>query len=62
MTAHEFYWQHNVFGWGVYQYDPTDDGPECEIITRIFANHPFGSSGDMLYRHFLRDCFGLRKS
>lgn len=24
----------------VYSYDPTDDGPECETITRILARHP----------------------
>jgi hypothetical protein len=23
-----------------YEYDPADDGPECEIITRILARHP----------------------
>lgn len=40
MTGHEHYWQHNVFGWGVYQYNPADDGPECEAITRILAHHP----------------------
>lgn len=25
---------------GIYVYDPTDDGPECEVITRFLANHP----------------------
>ncbi len=25
---------------GIYDYDPTDDGPECEVITRILARHP----------------------
>lgn len=25
---------------GVYVYDPADDGPECETITRILARHP----------------------
>jgi len=38
-TGHE---QH--FFWGnfahVYVYDPADDGPECETITRILARHP----------------------
>ena len=24
----------------VYDYDPADDGPECEVITRILASHP----------------------
>ena len=23
----------------VYEYDPADDGPECEVITRITAHH-----------------------
>ena len=23
----------------VYDYDPADDGPECEVITRILASH-----------------------
>jgi hypothetical protein len=23
----------------VYEYDPTDDGPECEIIKAIFSTH-----------------------
>lgn len=26
----------------MYEYDPTDDGPECETITRILAKHPGG--------------------
>ena len=26
-------------GWGVYVYDPADDGPECEVIKAIRANH-----------------------
>ncbi len=26
---------------GVLMYDPADDGPECEIITRILASHPW---------------------
>ena len=24
----------------VYDYDPAEDGPECEIITRVLASHP----------------------
>ena len=24
----------------VYDYDTADDGPECEVITRILASHP----------------------
>jgi hypothetical protein len=38
-TGHERYRRELPFGL-VYQYDPTDDGPECEIITRILAHHP----------------------
>jgi len=34
-TAHALYSADS----GVYLYDPTDDGPECEIITRILARH-----------------------
>lgn len=25
----------------VFIYDPADDGPECEIITRILTSHPW---------------------
>lgn len=24
----------------VYEYDPAEDGPECEVIMRILASHP----------------------
>lgn len=39
--GHYNYWFVNShpFG-GIYDYNPTDDGPECEVITRILANHP----------------------
>jgi len=38
-TAHRHYWErHNCPH--VYEYDPTDDGPEVEAITRILASHP----------------------
>jgi hypothetical protein len=38
-SAHRAYWeQHNCAQ--VYEYDPTDDGPECEAITRIIAHFP----------------------
>lgn len=30
----------NVGFCNLYDYDPTDDGPECEVITRILASHP----------------------
>ena len=36
-TAHGDYL---VFRSEVYAYDPAEDGPECEIITRILAAHP----------------------
>ena len=36
-TAHSDYvLSHQL---GVYDYDPADDGPECEVITRILATH-----------------------
>ena len=37
-TAHEVYRDRQMCRF-VYEYDPTDDGPECEIITRITAHH-----------------------
>jgi len=39
LTAHRIYWERNNCHL-VYEYDPTDDGPEVEIITRILASHP----------------------
>lgn len=35
-TAHQIFWErsNNPF---VYEYDPTDDGPEVEVISRIRA-------------------------
>ena len=42
ISAHELYRLENVFFPSVYTYDPADDGPECEIITRILASHPEG--------------------
>lgn len=30
---------------GVYDYDPADDGPECEVITRVLAHHPLYRPG-----------------
>jgi hypothetical protein len=37
-TAHQTHWEmsHNPL---VYEYDPADNGPECEVITRILAAH-----------------------
>ena len=29
----------------IYTYDPADDGPECEVITRILAKHPLYVAG-----------------
>ena len=29
----------------VFIYDPAADGPECEVITRILAHHPFYRPG-----------------
>ena len=46
-TAHELAF---LFSWadGVYEYDPADDGPECEIITRILATGEYrgGTAND----------------
>lgn len=39
MSAHERAFR-SVPTNGVYSYDPADDGPECEVITRILASHP----------------------
>jgi hypothetical protein len=38
-TAHMVHFL-NLPASGVYVYDPADDGPECEVITRILARHP----------------------
>ena len=38
-SVHQEYTQRHVLH-DVYEYDPTDDGPEIEIITRILASHP----------------------
>ena len=35
-TAHQIFWERNNCPF-VYEYDPTDDGPEVEIATRIRA-------------------------
>ena len=43
-TAHQQYAQHHILH-DCYEYDPTDDGPECETITRILAKHPFYKPG-----------------
>ena len=44
--GHYEYWfrTSHPFG-GIYDYDPTEDGPECEVITRILAAHPHYRSG-----------------
>jgi len=45
ISAHESYRLENVFFPSIYYYDPADDGPECEVITRILASHPLYVSG-----------------
>lgn len=46
-TAHEQYWYvMNGPIANIYEYDPTDEGPECEVITRILARHPLYVSGE----------------
>ncbi len=42
-TGHRKYFERFCFL--VYMYDPTDDGPECEIITRTLARHPLYVAG-----------------
>lgn len=45
LTVHKQYsWLCRLPG-GVYDYDPADDGPECEIVTRILAQHPLYVAG-----------------
>lgn len=43
----------------VYEYDPADDGPEAEAITRILASHALyapGKEGELLkFQHFVDD-------
>ena len=37
-SAHRAYWElHNCAH--VYEYDPTDDGPEAEVLSAIHASH-----------------------
>jgi hypothetical protein len=43
---------------GVYEYDPAEDGPECEIITRILAKHPLyrvGTEKRALHKSLMLD-------
>jgi hypothetical protein len=45
LPGHEAaYWSGSIFNW-VFDYDPADDGPECEIATRILASHPLYTPG-----------------
>lgn len=43
-TAHMIHFLNRPLG-EIYVYDPADDGPECEVITRILAGHPSYISG-----------------
>jgi hypothetical protein len=38
-SVHREYWERHHLA-DVYEYCPADDGPECEIITRILARYP----------------------
>ena len=38
LSGHEAAFSSNPMA-GVFTYDPADDGPECEVITRILASH-----------------------
>jgi hypothetical protein len=37
-TAHQIFWEHNNCP-HVYEYDPTDDGPEVGLIRGVRASH-----------------------
>lgn len=39
VSAHEEHWIHR-FNYLIYEYDPTDDGPEVEIICNLLWYHP----------------------
>lgn len=39
ITAHQEYFYEQPISY-VYVYDPAEDGPECEVITRILAAYP----------------------
>jgi hypothetical protein len=55
ISGHRLAWVCN--NRGVYDYDPTDDGPECEVITRILASQPLYSpsrEAELLrFQHFV---------
>ena len=56
---HNYWFNHSHPFGGIFDYDPADDGPECEIISCILASHPhLGFSKVGVYRNFLRDIFG----
>jgi hypothetical protein len=38
-SGHLSYWLRHA-GWGMYVYDPADDGPEVETIVSILISHP----------------------
>jgi hypothetical protein len=46
-TVHQLFSQRNYLS--VYVYDPTEDGPECEIIRSILVSHSFG--GELRNEH-----------
>ena len=41
ISAHEEWWYVHCAMHDVFAYDPADDGPECEVITRILTTHPW---------------------
>lgn len=51
LSGHEAAFSSNPMA-NVFTYDPADDGPECETITRVLAHHPLYKAG--AERHFLR--------
>jgi hypothetical protein len=52
-TAHKQAWFLRAGNFAsVYEYDPANDGPECETITRILAHQPFYKPG--AEQHLLR--------
>ena len=61
MAGHEYAFRMTSFG-NVYTYDPAEDGPECEVITRILAHHPLyipGRERDIIRKGRLMDLLAL---
>jgi hypothetical protein len=56
-SAHREYWErHNCPH--VYEYDPTDDGPEADIIKSILATAALDLIREMTFEELLGDLIG----